>query len=133
MPAESITCPGDIKMEKGTSFLCKAIIANSDGVAIDIRVHQTGDTGDIRLEHASDVLVSERVERGVRGQILDQISKKVDVDCGARVRLAVPSTKFRCRVEEQNAGANRTDSKPETFEMEITMLDTEVGWQAQRL
>ncbi len=131
--AESITCPGDIKMEKGVSFVCTAVIANSSGTAIDIRVVQTGNTGDVQLEHASSVLVTERVERGVGGQILDQTGKKVKVNCGDRVRLAVPKTTFECQVDELNAGANRAETKAESFKMRITVNDTEGDWQAQRL
>lgn len=133
MTAESIHCPGDIKMETGTSFLCNATIANADGLVIDIRVHQTSDTGDIRLEHASSVLISEHVERGLAGQIMDQTRKKVRVDCGARARQSVAGNTFRCKVVEENAGANRADSEAETFEMEITIKDTDGAWQAQRL
>ena len=133
MPAESITCPGDIKMEEGTSFVCQAVIANANNTTIDIRVHQTSNTGDIRLEHATDILTAERVERGLAGQTLDQTGKTVRVDCGARVQLAEPGTKFRCQVVEQNSGANRADSAPETFEVEITIKDKAGDWQAQRL
>ncbi len=133
IPAESIDCPDDIEMREGTSFICKALIANADGTSIDIRVHQTSSTGDIRLEHASDIQTAERVERGLAGQILDQTGKTVVVDCGARVRLAVPGTKFRCKVVEQNAGANRATATAETFEVEITIKDTSGDWQAQRL
>ncbi len=130
---ETVSCPRDIKMEKGTSFLCKAVIANASGTTIEIRVHQTGDTGDIQLEHASKLLISERVERGVGGQILDQTKKKVKVNCGDRVRIATPGTKFRCKVEEQNAGANRAETPAENFEMEITIEDADGNWQAQRV
>ena len=133
IPADSIECPHDIKMTEGTSFLCKATIANADGLVIDIRVHQTSETGDIRLEHASDIQPAEHVERGLAGQILDQTGKKVSVDCGARARLAVPGKTFRCKVVEENAGANRADFNPDTFEAEITIKGTDGAWQAQRL
>mgnify|MGYP003632071175 CR=1 FL=1 len=133
IPAESITCPGDITMQEGTNFVCKAVIANAGGTSIDIRVHQTSNTGDIRLEHASDIQTAESVERGLAGQTLDQTGKTVLVDCGARVRIAVAGTTYRCKVVEQNAGANRAEAAPESFEVEITIKDTKGDWQAQRL
>lgn len=131
--AESIACPDDIQMEEGQRFSCAATIANADGLVIDIEVLQTSNTGDIRLEHKSKILKSEVVERGLAGQILDQTGKNVAVDCGARARLATAGQTFRCDVVEQNTGANRAESPPETMTMEITIKDDDGGWQAQRL
>jgi hypothetical protein len=133
IPADSVTCPGDIEMQEGTKFICKAVIANADGLTIDIRVTQTSNTGDIRLEHASAIQTADSVERGLAGQTLDQTGKTVLVDCGARVRMAVAGTKFRCKVVEQNAGANRAEAAAESFDVEITIKDTSGDWQAQRL
>ncbi|MCP4443742.1 MAG: hypothetical protein GY811_00155 [Myxococcales bacterium] len=131
--AESITCPSGIEMKAGTNFICKALIAESKGLEIELRVHQTSDTGDIRMEHASDVQTAERVERGLAGRILDETGKKVGVDCGARLRFAVPGTKFRCSIIEERLGANRSEVAPESYEMEITIKDTRGDWQARRL
>jgi len=133
MPAESIACPSDIKMENGNSFLCDAVIANSDGITLKIRVNQTTDKGDIRLEHADKILPTEHVERGVAGQVKDQTGKKVRVDCGARVRMSQPGTTFECRVEENTMGANKAAAAPAPYVLAITIEDDSGNWQAQRL
>ena len=133
MLADSITCPGDIKMAKGSSFLCQAVIADASGLSIDVRVHQTSGTGEIRLEHATKIVSAERVERGVAGQTLDQIGKKVNVLCGDRVRMAVVGKTFRCNVAEDTTGADRNAAKGAEFEVEITIKDTDGAWNARRL
>lgn len=123
IPAESIVCPHDIKMAKDASFVCKATIANADGLVIDINVAQTTDEGDIDLSHGSEIVSGALVERGLAGQILDQTGEKVTIDCGARVRRAVPDSTFACTVT----------SAKETFEMEIIVEDESGTWDARRL
>lgn len=123
MPASSIDCPRGIQIEKDAKFLCKAVIANAADLAIDIEITQTTDDGDIHMDHASKIQTAEHVERGLAGQILDQTGKKVSVDCGARVRLAVPGATYTCAV----AG------KGERFQTEITIQDEDGAWQAKKL
>lgn len=123
MPTSSVDCPSNIKMEKGMSFLCKAIVEASNDLAIDVKITQTTDDGDISMEHASKILPTEQVERGLAGQILDQMSKKVEVDCGPRVRLSVPGATFSCAV----AGDG------ENFQLGITIKDEAGTWQAKKL
>lgn len=122
MPASSIDCPRDIKIDKDMSFLCKALIANADNLAIDLEITQTTGDGDIDIEHATKILITEHVERGLTGQILDQTGSRVEVDCGARVRLAVPETTFTCAVAGQG----------QNFQAEITILDDDGAWQAKK-
>jgi hypothetical protein len=123
MPPSSVACPRDIKIEKDMTFLCQAVIAGTDNLTIDVKITQTSEDGDIHMEHASKIQPAEHVERGLAGQILDQTGKKVEVDCGARVRLAVPGTTFSCSV----AGDG------ENFQVEITIQDEEGAWQAKKL
>ncbi len=133
MPAESITCPGDIEMAEGTNFLCQAVIADASGMSIEVRVHQTSATGDIRLEHANEIQSAEHVERGLAGQILDQIGKKVNVQCGDRVRMAIVGKTFRCKVVQDTTGADSKAPKGEEFDVQITIKDTDGAWNAERL
>ncbi len=123
MAPELVVCPHDIKMDKSSSFVCKATIANAAGLIIDIKVDQKNDDGDIHLSHGSPVMASERIERGLAGQILDQTGEKVKAECGVRARSAVPQTKFEC-----SAKGEKTD-----YGFEITILDEVGGWQAKRL
>jgi hypothetical protein len=123
MPTTSVQCPRDIKIEKDMSFLCKAEMEASDNLKIDVKITQTTEDGDIHMEHASKIQPAEHVERGLAGQILDQTGNKVEVDCGYRVRLAVPGSTFSCAV----AG------KGEDFQVEITIKDESGAWQAKKL
>jgi hypothetical protein len=123
MPATSTDCPRDVKIEKDMKFLCKAVIANANDLAIDVEITQTSDDGDIHMEHASKILSAEHVERGLAGQILDQTGKKVAVDCGLRVRPAVPKTTFTCAVAGEG----------ENFQAEISIEDEDGAWQAKKL
>ncbi len=132
MLAESISCPGDIEMAEGVSFLCQAVIAEASGLSIDVRVHQTSATGDIRLEHANEIQPAEHVERGLAGQILDQTGKKVKVECGDRVRMAIVDKTFRCPVTQDMTEADK-GTKGEAFEVEITIKDTDGAWNARRI
>lgn len=123
MPPEQIVCPHDIKMTKDADFVCKATIANADGLVIDVSVAQTNGKGDIKLSHGSKIVPTENVERGLAGQIKDQTGNEVTVNCGARVRLAVPMSTFHCTVKNLD----------ESYQFEITVLDETGGWQAKRL
>lgn len=123
MPAEIIECPHDIKMAKDTSFVCKATIANANGLIIDIAVAQSNDKGDIHISHGSKIVPTEHVERGLAGQIKDQTGSEVTVDCGPRVRLAVPMSTFPCTVKNLDT----------SFQVEITVEDETGGWRAKRL
>jgi hypothetical protein len=123
MPATSVTCPRDIKMQKDHKFLCQAELKDSDNLTIDIEITQTTEKGDIHMEHASNILPSSIVERGVAGTVLDQTKKKVVVDCGLRVRLSVPKSTFVCTAKGESA----------QFQVEITMHDEPGSWQAKKL
>lgn len=123
MPATKIDCPRDIKIEMNGKFLCTAVMENADDLEIDIEITQTTDDGDIHMEHASRIQPASHVERGLAGQILDQTKKVVSVDCGLRVRMAVPGSTFQCTVRGEG----------ETFQAEITIQDETGAWQARKL
>jgi len=123
IPATSITCPRGIEIQKDHKFLCQAVIAESDNLTIDIEITQTSDDGDIHMEHASKIFLSAVVERGLAGQILDQTKKTAVVDCGLRVRMAVPKSTFVCTAT----------GKADKMSVEITIEDEAGAWQAKRL
>lgn len=131
MPATSIDCPRDIKIELDAKFLCTAIMENADNLEIKIEITQTSDDGDIHMEHGSKIQPASHVERGLAGQILDQTGKRVTVDCGLRVRMAVPGATFKCAVTGE-AGAGGM-APPEKFEALITIKDETGAWQAKKL
>jgi hypothetical protein len=122
MPTKSVNCPRDIKKVLGSNFLCQAVIENSDDLAIDIKITQTNDKGDITMEHASKIQPAAHVERGLAGQILDQTGDKVSVDCGFRVRLAKPGNTFTCTVTAEKSN----------FQVLITIKDDEGAWAAKK-
>ncbi len=123
MVSTTVDCPRDIQKEKDANFLCKALMDNSEGLSIDIKITQTNEAGDITMEHGSNIQPAAHVERGLAGQILDQTGKKVSVDCGARVRLAVPGATFQCTVTAES----------ENFQVQITIKDDAGAWQAKKL
>lgn len=123
MPAVEVTCPKDIKIEKDMKFLCQAVMQNSNNLTLDIEITQTSDDGDIHMEHGNKIQPASHVERGLAGNILDQTGKKVTVDCGFRVRLAVPKSTFTCEVT----------GEAEKFQAEITITDETGAWQAKKL
>jgi hypothetical protein len=123
MSATDIDCPRDIKIEQDMKFMCKAVMKNSDNLTLDIEITQTSDDGDINMAHGSKIQPASLVERGLAGQILDQTGKKVTVDCGFRVRLAVPQSTFTCEVT----------SEAEKFQVGITITDDTGAWQAKKL
>jgi hypothetical protein len=124
MPADEIECPREVEQAKGANFDCKATIANSAGTVIIVKVTQTSDDGEVHIEHGSKIQPAEHVERGLAGQIKDETGRTVRVDCGSRVRMAVPGTKFSCKVQGEDGVA---------FEEEITITDESGAWTARRI
>ncbi len=123
IPATKVTCPRGIKIELDNKFICTAVMEGSDNLTIDVEITQTSDDGDINMEHASKILPSSVVERGLAGQILDQTKKKVVVDCGIRVRKSVPQSTFVCAVTGED----------DQMKVEITIQDDTGAWQAKKL
>lgn len=92
----TVTCPEDVDIKAGAIFQCEAKLGEAVGA---FRVTQKDDKGNVSYELLQDFILSEKMEEGIARQIQETSGATATVNCGQRVRLSEPGTRFTCTAD----------------------------------
>jgi hypothetical protein len=91
-----VRCPGHVDRRRGVTFGCTVQV---DGQALPYVVRVTSDSGNVRIEQAASLLVTEKVEQFIAGYAAQNGEQVQSVDCGpTRFLVRARGTKVRCEV-----------------------------------
>lgn len=93
----TVSCPGDVKAEKGKPFDCQA--KGKDGTRTRIRVQQRDDKGNVFFREP--LLHTGEAENSIAAQIAQQTSTTAKVDCPDLLLVKAGGT-FRCKAVAAN-------------------------------
>lgn len=92
----SVSCPESRTMKAGDVFECKAVAET--GGDLTVQVTQSDDQGKVnwKLTNGEKVLSLTAVEEQVKDGIARQLKVDAAINCGGKVRVAVPGQTFEC-------------------------------------
>lgn len=107
----TVDCPDKVKIEKGGRFDCEIAVGDVKGV---VTIEQTDDQTNVEVKSVTGLMISAKLEGIITERLQGQTGTKVTVDCGPRVRAAIPGDSFRCRA---------TDDAGTSGEFEVKVKD----------
>lgn len=97
LEVSEIDCPEDVKIKEGETFECEVTVEPSG--TIPVVVEMTDDDGSVDVKTKYDVITPKKAaEVIVQGLASKGVSAKVD--CGKKVRLEKPKSKFTCQATD---------------------------------
>ena len=102
----TVTCPDSVKLEKDKTFECTAAF----GAAIaKITIKQDDDKGNISVQSASGILISNKLEKQISEHFGKANNKHVDAACGERVRPSTAGLAFQCEIKDATGATAKVD------------------------
>jgi hypothetical protein len=91
-----VRCPGHAEQRRGVTFGCTVEI---DGQALPYVVRVTDDAGNVHVDQAASLLVTDKVEQFIAGYAARNGEQVQSVDCGStRYLVRARATTVRCEV-----------------------------------
>jgi hypothetical protein len=93
VPVTSVSCPDDIKLEKGGVFMCDATFEGD--TVVKVKVEQTDSDGTVTFGPATQILASAKLADLIAGNAKNA-GEEIKVDCGNKVYNTEPPTPIPC-------------------------------------
>jgi hypothetical protein len=91
-----VRCPGQVEQQRGVTFGCTVPV---DGQALPYVVRVTNDAGEVQIEQAASLLVTDKVEQFIVDYAAGNGEQVRSVDCGTtRYLVRARGTKVSCEV-----------------------------------
>lgn len=113
------SCPHDHKVKQGDVFHCDVML---DGAPGKVTVTQNDGKGNVTWNLTEGFVLSDKVEGAIKTKLADVAQGQVRVDCGQRVRSAVPAQVFRCQAKD--------DAGELAIDVTITDATGAIDWKA---
>jgi hypothetical protein len=87
-----VSCPADVKAEKGANLVCTVEV---DGISGTVTMQQTDTKGSVTLSSLTGIIASSKIEEMVQAE-LKKRGMSLTVDCRARVHPSKPGNVVTC-------------------------------------
>ncbi len=102
----SVTCPDEVKIEKGGTIECTVAFGPATGKAT---MTQDDDQGNVTITSVTGLLIAASLEKQVADSIGKQLNAHIEVSCGDRVRTSVKGDKFVCDAKDANGNTAKVE------------------------
>lgn len=110
LPVDSVNCPNNVSLRAGATFECRA---RAQGINFGIQVKMENSQGKFD-SRTRGLLVVSKIEDIIQKNIKEKSGVNVTVNCGNKLRAAVPGDTFSCQVK---------NSQGQTRSVQVTVKD----------
>ncbi len=102
----SVTCPEDVKIEKGGTVECTAGFGPATA---KVTLTQDDDQGTVSMTSVTGLLIAASLEKQIAESLGKQLNMHIEVACGDRVRASVKGDKFVCDAKDAKGNAAKVE------------------------